>query len=1124
MKTKLGLLALFLLLPLSRAGAAAPEWHVSPAGNDANAGTEAAPFRSLDKAREAVRTAKKHATETAGATVVLHAGTYWLPKPFTLGPEDSGAPGAPIVYRAAAGESVWLNGGIPLKLARFAPVSETAVLNRVPKAVRGRVRACRLTTAEAAWLGPEWPDTWFMGRKVKCVNELFADGTRLPLARWPNEGYTTFGHIVEPADKPGETPEFTYRSHHVERWRVGEGVWLYGYWRRGYRAEFIRVKTVDRKHQTIRLAARNTLGALQNGGGRRYFALNTLDELDAPGEWFLDRRRNTLYFFPPADLHDGYVVLSVNPTAVLRCTNARYVEFHGLGIECSARDGIRIAGGDHCRLVGCEVRNVAFTGIAVKGDAHEVVGCDLHDTGNAGVEVESGNRHTLTPGRAVVDNCHIYRTNRLVRGGSHAVSIRGVGVRFSHNLIHDCGYIAIAFHGNDHVMEFNRLFRTNVEAVEGGVFYTGRDWTSRGSILRYNFVHHIEDSREGCGSATRFVHLDDSAPGIDIYGNVCYRLGGGVSICGGAANHVHDNLFVECQWGVDIGPRGQHMFVSDGQGGFRVSPDRGRWKWDSLITLLKRYHWNRPPYSTRYPKLVEIFRKTPIAAPWFNVIDRNVMVDCAAGIRKLSMQPEWAIIRDNWEDGDPGFVEPDPTKLDFRLRADAVVRRAIGFRPCPVEKVGLYASPERRTWPVLLDLPPKEWKPRWMRLREQAAKSLGTLPLYKAAPVTGHLVIDGRADPREWTPGDATGRAPDLYQIAELKWTPAGKKAKRPAWALVQTDGNALYVQFRAEVDPAKGVIRGHTWGRNDAVEIALAEAGETPGPVLVLRGYADGTWETTDESGAPQSALNRLREGGVQYAAAVVSKGLWTAEWRIPFRALGLQPQKHNPRLVFNLSVRNTGDGEWAMLKRTGGRTWEVSRAWILWLSQFGEAAVPGLKPSLIEFHVLSPEKTAGLLKPLHGCDVCAWAKPLGSRLAARKTGLPVDSWAELSFSFVPQEDAQVWLILLGDAYTDPAGKSRVPVWAYVDDLRVKGAQLRNGDFEQQDAGGKPLGWRPHVKPGILLHDPRLAASGEWLVKVAFDRRFMQPLRLKAGIPVTIRARVRGVPTRPEPTAPTAP
>ncbi len=1108
-------LASFLVLFAGWAAGAGARFHVACNGDDANPGTVAAPFRSLEKARDAIRALKKARTFERGAEVIIHAGTYWLPEPFELGPEDGGAAGAPVIYRAAEGATVWLSGGMPLQLARFRPVKAPDTLKRLPEAAGGRVTVYRLTAEQAARLGPRWPDAWFIGRRFNVLNELFCDGRRLPLARWPNDTYTTFGRIVEPANEPDKVPEFKYRGGRPERWDTTAGVWLYGYWRRGFRAEFIRIKAVDREAKTIRLAARNTLGGLQDGGGCRYFAVNLLEELDAPGEWFLDRGTRNLYLMPPKELRSDQVVLSVNPEAVILCRGARHIEFRGLGIECSARDGIRIEGGSDCSVVGCEVRNVAFTGVAITaGDRHRVVGCDVHDTGNTGVAVRSGDRYKLVPGNAVVDNCHIHHTNRVVRAGSRAVSIRGVGVRFSHNLIHDCGYIAVAFQGNDHVMEFNHLFRTNTEAVEGGVFYTGRDWTSRGSVIRYNFLHHVEDSREGCGSATRFVHLDDSAPGVRVYGNVCYRMGGGVSVCGGAANDVHDNLFVECHWGVDIGPRGADMFTSDGKGGFRVAAmSHG---WSSLVKLLKRYRWNQPPYSTRYPRLVEIFSKDPIAAPWFNVIERNVMVDCGYGIRKGAMKPEWSTIRRNWEGGDPGFVEPDHTKLDFRLRSDAVVIREIGFRPCPWEKIGLYASPERRTWPVKLDLPPKDWKPRWMRLRDKAARSLGSLPLYKAVRVTGRIVIDGKTSAMEWTPGDATGRAPDVHQTAELKWTPEMQKAKRPGYAMVQTDDDALYVQFHAEVNPAKGVTGGHQWGKADAVEIAITEVRDRLGPAMVLRGYTDGTWETTDESGAPKSVLDRIRGGGIQYAATAVSRGLWTAEWRIPFRALGLAPRTHNPRLVFNLSIRNTSDNEWAMLKHTGGRTWEVSRGHILWLSQFGEAAAPGVKPSTVDIHILSPAKVPGMLKPIRGCEVCRWAKPLGHRLSARMGNLPTDSWAELSFSFVPRVGGEVWLILLGDAYTDPLTKVRQSVWVYVDDVRIEGARLVNGDFEkQQKKADAPAGWAAHVKPGLLIHDPKLAASGSWLVKVAFGRRFMQKLNVKAGRPVTVRAKVRGLPVQ---------
>jgi len=668
---------------------AGTEFHVSVNGDDAFVGTAAEPFRTLSKARDAIRAIRDSDGQLAGGVaVVVHGGTYWLPEPLDLGPNDGGTAATPVVYRAADGEAVWLSGGVPLRLADFSTVTDQAILKRLPEQRHGRVLAYRFTPKQTSQLAPQWPDTWWTERNLNACNELFADGQRLPLARWPNRDYATFGEIIETAHEADQTPEFKYAGQRPQRWSVDKGVWLYGYWRRGYRAEFVRVKAINQRENTIQLAARNSLGSLEDGGANRYFAVNLLDELDDAGEWFLDRDGGTLYLIPPAGLQGDHVTSSVNSEAVIRCVRTQHVEFHGLGIECSARDGIRIEGGSDCRVVGCEIRNVAFTGIAVTGDRHQIQGCDIHHTGNVGISVKSGDRRRLIRGDSVVDNCHIHHTNRIVRAGSRAVSMDGVGIRVSHNLIHDVGYIAVGFLGNDHVMEFNRLFRTNDESSEGGVFYTGRDWTSRGSVIRYNFVHHVEDSREGCGSATRFVHLDDSAPETEIYGNVCYRLGGCVSICGGAANHVHDNLFVQCHWGVDVGPRGEDMFESDGSGGFRLAPNR--FNWSSLVKRLMMYKWNQPPYSTKYPKLVEIFTKDPIAAPWFNVVERNVMVDCGYGIRKGAMKPEWSTIQNNWEGSEPGFVQPDHSKLDFRLASDAVVCGDIGFQGKTPESIGLY--------------------------------------------------------------------------------------------------------------------------------------------------------------------------------------------------------------------------------------------------------------------------------------------------------------------------------------------------------------------------------------------------------------------------------------------------
>ena len=101
--------------------------------------------------------------------------------------------------------------------------------------------------------------------------------------------------------------------------------------------------------------------------------------------------------------------------------------------------------------------------------------------------------------------------------------------------------------------------------------------------------------------------------------------------------------------------------------------------------------------------------------------------------------------------------------------------------------------------------------------------------------VTGKLVIDGKTSVMEWTPGDATGSAPEIHETVELQLTSAGKPAKRPSQAMLQTDQQHLYARFHNEVNPDKALGSGHQWDRDDGVEIAVAEVGSQAGSRYAL-------------------------------------------------------------------------------------------------------------------------------------------------------------------------------------------------------------------------------------------------------------------------------------------------
>ena len=92
------------------AAAVAYTFYVAPTGNDANPGTLEAPFRTIARARDAVRTV--NASMTGDVVVQLRGGTYELQAPIAFGPQDSGNNGFRVFYQAYPGETPVLSGSV----------------------------------------------------------------------------------------------------------------------------------------------------------------------------------------------------------------------------------------------------------------------------------------------------------------------------------------------------------------------------------------------------------------------------------------------------------------------------------------------------------------------------------------------------------------------------------------------------------------------------------------------------------------------------------------------------------------------------------------------------------------------------------------------------------------------------------------------------------------------------------------------------------------------------------------------------------------------------------------------------------------------------------------------------
>jgi len=656
-------------------GSRATDYFVSGQGNDAWSGTLAAadrgkndgPFATLDRARKEIRKRKSSTGVPSDCIRIwIKGGRYPLSKTVEFGKEDSGTPEAGIVYQAVKGERVVFHGG--KSISDFVPVKDPKVLKYWTPAAREKVRKADLKAAGVT----------DFGSVSKGGMEVFFRGKSMQLARWPNEGFVKIVDVAgnQPIDVRGtkgdRSGQLIYEGERPSRWTEEADPWLHGYWFWDWSDSRQAIGSIDVAQHLI------TLKPPQHGYGYRkgqwYYGLNLLSELDSPGEWYVDRAKGVLYFWPPSEPGKNDEVMVSVLDNLLRLNDVENVSFRGLEFEVARGTAISISGGKNVQVAGCVIRNVSGYGVVVSGgEKHRVTGCDLHGLGNGGISLRGGDRKTLTAAGHEASNNHLYDFGRWVRMYSPGVRVSGVGIRVAHNLIHNAPHQAISFSGNNHLIEWNEIHHVCLESNDAGAIYAGRDWTMRGTVIRNNYLHDMTGfENRGCVG----VYLDDLFGGTEISGNVFHHVTRAAFVGGGRDVMLRNNIFVDCDKALHIDARGLG------------------WASGSVMTTMKTRLDAMPIHSElwkmRYPRLPGLWQDEP-AAPKGNVVTRNLFQgknwnDIDTNSRR------YVKLENNLVDQDLRFV--NAANNDFRLREDSPAWK-IGFQKIPFEKIGLIQDESR---------------------------------------------------------------------------------------------------------------------------------------------------------------------------------------------------------------------------------------------------------------------------------------------------------------------------------------------------------------------------------------------------------------------------------------------
>ena len=543
------------------------DFYVSPRGRDSWSGTlpkpnEAGtdgPFETVTAARDAVRELKARGALEAPVTVMLRGGTYHLAEALVFEPRDSGAEKTPITYAAYPGEKPVLSGGRPINGWQRA---------------EGKLWKTHIPAVQKG----EWD-----------FRQLFVNAERRHRARVPNrdEGFCHLQGLVKPQQRrdPINRRAFHFKPGHIDPdWtnlHDVEIVKLFG-WDECRRP----IQNVDTEKHICTVAGLCSRGNRRpfDWYGRRYWVENVFEELDTPGEWYLNRDTGNLHYWPRSDENmKAAKVIAPVTDEILRLAGrpeqGKFVHdltFEGLTFaHCGAafpEDGyperqsevfvpgaVRWTGARNCKFTGNELVHLGTYAIELDDGCqnNEIVRNRLHDLGAGGIKL--GQQHE--PKKDANVTGHITVADNRIYDGGH-IYLMGAGIwaghsghnTIIHNSVHHLYGMGISIgwtwryvltEARDNEVAYNHIHHLGLGLLgsSSGIYTLARQ---PGTVIHHNLIHDLERNIDGPHHQTFGIQVDNGSGEIVYRENVIYNVPDACYKQFGKKHLVENNIFAFC--------------------------------------------------------------------------------------------------------------------------------------------------------------------------------------------------------------------------------------------------------------------------------------------------------------------------------------------------------------------------------------------------------------------------------------------------------------------------------------------------------------------------------------------------------------------------------------------------
>ncbi len=544
---------------------------VAPDGDDSNEGTPEAPLKTIEKAKELL----KSNTSDETITVWFREGTYFIDEAVAFTAEDRGN----VLYRSCPDENVSFSGA-----KAIAGWTETEI-----NGVRAFVTDLPIEN------------------ESDYFHSLFKGNKRLSRPSYPKEGLL---QVADPKTDEAMVPEneaqfFTksvvFYANPADLLSFSNmediSVRIMHFWcdellpLHSVNAENGRVETRKPTAMTVRVED-------------NFIFENVKEALSQPGEWYLDRTEEKLYYIPEqGDTVDNTVLYAGVSEQLLNIDSAKNISFQGIRFEHTDWDyvgkegsfsgkvfeeshplysiieygathpqaafetpaAINITASSGINFTDCRFENISYTAVKFDKAAADcaIASCMFNEIGANAVFIHGDFVVPASTRNIDVTDCHISSYGRIFNNAIGILLTHAIDCDLTNNEIHDGWYTGISVGWN---WGYSANSTNNIRICDNLIYDIGNGWLSDmgaiytlgiqpDTVISGNVIYNVgcDEGRYGYGGWG--IYLDEGSSGMLVENNLVYD-------CSSQTFHQH--------YGKENIVR-NNIFAFGGDGAFRIT-------------------------------------------------------------------------------------------------------------------------------------------------------------------------------------------------------------------------------------------------------------------------------------------------------------------------------------------------------------------------------------------------------------------------------------------------------------------------------------------------------------------------------------------------------------------------